>query len=469
MPWWAWLTSAVASLIISRLGEKERKTQEESKQHKLLLEERTASASFLNLLNDILLAAMETDDKSSMLRVLTIRTGELFKTDNCCITFWEEKDRLTIPMAAYGPSSERTGLDARTLTPLVMDAGHALAIDDTQGSALLSKNSSSGYFSRSVLGLPLISGERNLGALILAFTDFHHFTEEEIEQGELAARQISLAVTKAVLLEEAQRSIHELAGLHDISRAFTMHGDAHRSYGLLAETVAGLMGAKICAIGLYNAATGELQPQVPAFGLEVNTLPPLHYSNDDEEKLWNFAKSGTYRANSEADFPSEFLPLARSLELDCILASPLWDNGRHLLGVVFVANKPGGFSDDDIRLLEVFCGQVTVVIQNIHLLYTERTLAEKLAVLYAIADATTQPVNEDQLIEHVTLIIGQRLYSDSFGILLLEETAQELYLHSSYRIGAHEGLNHVPLGVGVAGTVARTGKPYRVNDVIHFS
>jgi diguanylate cyclase (GGDEF)-like protein len=69
------------------------------------------------------------------------------------------------------------------------------------------------------------------------------------------------------------------------------------------------------------------------------------------------------------------------------------------------------------------------------------------------------------LIEHVTMIIGERLYSDSFGILLLDETADELYLHSSYRIGTHEGLARVPLGVGVTGAVARSGKPMRVNDI----
>jgi predicted nucleic acid-binding protein len=139
--------------------------------------------------------------------------------------------------------------------------------------------------------------------------------------------------------------------------------------------------------------------------------------------VWNFAEAGIYRANSEAEMPPRFLPVARTLGVESILAAPLWDTGRHMLGVLFVANKPGGFSEADVRLLEVFSGQVTVVLQNIHLLSTERTLAEKLGVLYAIADATTQAANEDQLIEHVTLIIGQRLYSDSFGILLLDEIA----------------------------------------------
>ena len=458
-------TSATTSLIIGWLGERERKSREEFRQHRLLLEERTTSANFLNLLNDILLAALETDDKASMMRVLAIRTGELFKTDNCCITFWQEKERLTIPMAAFGPASERTGQDARIITPILMDSGRAIAIDDTRSSTLLPQDGRAAFSSRSVLGLPIISGERNLGSVVLTFTDFHHFAEEEIRRGELAARQISLAVTKAILLEEAQQSVHELAGLHDISQAFSMHGDARRTYGILAETVAGLLGAKICAVGTYNAATGEIQAQMPAFGLEDKQLPPLHYPADPEKQLWNFAEAGIFRANSEAEIPAEFLPLARSLRIECILAAPLWDNDRHLQGVLFVANKPEGFSEADIRLLKVFSQQATVVLQNVHLLFTERTLAEKLAVLYAIADATTQAANEDQLIEHVTLIIGQRLYSDSFGILLLDETTKELYLHSSYRIGSHEGLSHVPLGVGVAGSVARSGKPYRVDDV----
>ena len=116
--------------------------------------------------------------------------------------------------------------------------------------------------------------------------------------------------------------------------------------------------------------------------------------------------------------------------VDCILIAPLLDAEKHLLGAIFAANKPGGFADNDVRLLEVFASQVTAVVQNARLLNAERTRAEQLAVLHAIAVAITQVDNEDQLIENVTLIIGQKLYSDSFGILLLDETAHELYLHS---------------------------------------
>ena len=83
-------------------------------------------------------------------------------------------------------------------------------------------------------------------------------------------------------MEEAQQQVNELAGLHTISRAFTLHGDARRTYGLLTETLAGLMGVKMCIISLYNAATHELLPQPPAYGLDDKLMAVLHYSPENE-------------------------------------------------------------------------------------------------------------------------------------------------------------------------------------------
>jgi diguanylate cyclase (GGDEF)-like protein len=466
-------TCGIASLIVGRLGENERKHREEFHQRQQLMEERNSHSRFLHLLNDILLAAMETDDMSSMLKVLVTRTGELFKADHCFITFWDEKERKAIPMAAYGPSSEEFFTQAgcfepnkRGLTAAVMDEGRGIAIEDFKSPGLpVSVEPAEQAGNRAALALPLVSGERNLGALILAYHEPHYFSENETWHGEMAAKEISLAVMKVVLLEEAQQSVHELAGLHDISQAFSLHGDSRRTYGLLAETIAGLIGAKMCMISLYNPAANELQGQEPSFGLEGKKFPPFRYSADKGLRVWDFSASGPLKANTEDEIPAEFRPFARGVGAESVLAVPMWDSESHMQGVIFAANKPGGFTENDIRFAEVYAGQAAVVIQNIRLLETERTLAEKLAVLYAIATATTQAANEDQLIEHVTLIIGQRLYSDSFGILLLDETTHELYLHSSYRIGSHEGLSRVPLGVGVTGSVARSGKALRVDNV----
>ena len=364
-------TGAVASLIIGRQGELSRKNREEFRQRTALLEERNNHSRFLTLLNDILLAAMETDDMAAMLKVLANRTGKLFNTDHCFISFWDEKLRKTIPMAAYGQQSDAFFIavrqfekNERTLTAAVLDSGHALAIEDIKNSHHISQNVGNKFTSGSVLGLPLISGNRKLGAVVLGFDDYRSFTKEEIVHAELAARQISLAVTKTLLLEEAHQRVHELAGLHNISGAFTLHGDARRTFGLLTETLAGLMDVKMCVISLYDAATNELLPQATAYGLDDKRMTAIHYSSEMDKNIWDFSNSGVFRANSETEIPPEFIPMARSLSVNCVLAAPLWDTEEHLLGAILAANKPGGFTDNDIRLLDILTRQVAAVIQN---------------------------------------------------------------------------------------------------------
>jgi diguanylate cyclase (GGDEF)-like protein len=465
-------TGMAVSLIMGRLGELNRRNQEKFLQSTSLLKERINHTRFLTLLNEILLAALETDDMTAMLKVLANRTGKLFNTENCFISFWDEKLRKPIPMASYGPSSaaffdtvQQFENNERTLTAAILDQGHAFAIEDIRNTAQISQNVAEKFKKGSVLGLPLTSGNRKLGTVILGFEAHHYFTKEEIEQAELAARQISLAVTKTLLLEESRQQINELAGLHNISRAFALHGDARRIYGLLADTLAGQLGVKMCALYLYSDGTHELLPQPSAYGLDDKRLAALRCPSDANHSIWDFSKSGIFRANSEDEILPEFMPFAQPFRVKCLLAAPLWDLEEHLVGVILVANKPDGFSDESVHQLDILATQVAVVVQNDRLLNAERTRAEQLAVLHAVAIAATESANEDQLIEHVTQIIGQRLYSDSFGILLLDEATHELCMHSSYRIGSHESQARMPMGIGVTGAVAKSGKPLRVNDV----
>ncbi len=284
-------------------------------------------------------------------------------------------------------------------------------------------------------------------------------------QGERNRRNQAELRQSTSLLEEADQRVNELAGLHDISQAFSLHRDARQTFRLLTETLAGLMKAGICLICTYDSADAELRVQTPAYGLDDKIASIFHWSLALPENVWDFSHTGIIQANSQAEIPEKLLPMVRQMGIYSVLAIAMRQADTHLLGAIFLANKPGGFSKNDIHLLEVFAGQVTVIIQNVRLFHKERTLAEQVGVLYSIAVAATQAGNEGQLIEQVTLLIGQRLFSDSFGILLLDETTHELYLHSSYRIGSHEGLARVPIGVGVTGTVAKSGKPLQVEDV----
>ena len=433
--------------------------------------EHRAYADFLTLLNDILRASLEAEDLQALLKLLADRTGELFAADDCFITLWSEASQTTVPTAAYGSMSRNYSAvparpGQRTLTASTLEAGHALVVEDAADTPYVDRDVAVPFPElRSALGLPLISGERKLGAVILGFHHKRAFTSEEIKQGELAARQISLAMMKVILLEEARQRLGELTGLHAVSQTFTPHGDTRRTFGLLTGIVAGLFGAKICMAALRDLSTDEIRGQPSAYGMDESKVEEFHYPTAKVIEAWDFTKQNVFRVDSAGEIPDLFRAQAQAWNLENILVAPLWNGEGELIGILAVANKAAGFTDDDLRLIEILAGQVAVVVENTRLLSAERRRAEELSVLNEISAAAAEAHNEDELIERATRLIGERLYPDNFGILLLDGKKEELYLHSSYRLGEHEDPVRIALGTGITGSVARSGKLRYVSDV----
>jgi len=457
--------------IVGKFGLMSRSNRKEILARDQVIEQRRAQASFLALLNDIVRASLEVNDMPGMLKILVSRMGELFVADDCFITFWDEVKKLSIPMAAYGPYSDMyQSVIAKpgelTLTSSVLEAGHALVIENPRNSPFVDPEVMIPFPEiRCSLVLPLISGEKKQGAIILSFHSPRKFSDAEIAWGELAARQVSLAMTKILLLEEAGKSVREFTGLHEISRVLHFPDDSRNMFGQLTEIMAQLVDAQICMICLYDPETDEINAQVSAYGMSDDQVGFYHYTNSVGEQIWNLTEKGIFCTNAISDIPPEFMEFARALHIESVMAAPMQRTDQGLFGMVFTINKPGGFDQDDTRLLGIFASQASFVIQNIQLLASERRRNEELSVLNAIATAATGAHNEDELIEFVTHMIGEKLYPDNFGIMILDEEGALLQLHSSYRLGLMEKPASIPSGVGITGNVALTGKTRRVADV----
>ncbi len=90
----------------------------------------------------------------------------------------------------------------------------------------------------------------------------------------------------------------------------------------------------------------------------------------------------------------------------------------------------------------------------------------ELAVLHSASLAASNALQFDELIEQVTDVIGNMLYPDNVGILLLDATRSFLKPHPSYRGASPEKLSQlVPITQSIAGKVARTAKSVRLGDV----
>jgi diguanylate cyclase (GGDEF)-like protein len=301
------LAMIFVAMIIGRLGTVTRERGEALAKLEALEKNRQIHTKFLELLNEMTGIALEADNLGSVLKILVERIGKLFEADDCFFAFWNDIDKVTTPMAAYGSMSDiypsmRFEPGEQTLAAALMEAGHPLAILDLKNSSYISPRVASLFHSHSMLGIPLIVQKHKLGSLYMGYNKAHQFDQNEIMRGEIVARQIGLILTKSQVLEEARKQVAELTALHDVALA--------------------------------------------------------------------------------------------SIQAD----------------------------------------------------------------------------SEDQLIEHVTDIIGQNLFSDNFGMMLLDENSGILHAHPSYRFLSSEELHmmDIPLGDGVTGLVAKTGTPQRIGNVKHM-
>jgi diguanylate cyclase (GGDEF)-like protein len=150
-----------------------------------------------------------------------------------------------------------------------------------------------------------------------------------------------------------------------------------------------------------------------------------------------------------------------------MLGLPLIVQNRKLGTLLLGYNQSRVFGENDITNAQTTGEQMALLLSKSLLLEEERKQVKQLTALHDIALISIEVDSEDELIKRVTDVIGQNLFPDNFGILLLDEKTGILHAHSSYRFFASEEF-HMPetsLNIGITGYVARTGKSQRLGNV----
>jgi K+-sensing histidine kinase KdpD/CHASE1-domain containing sensor protein len=161
------------------------------------------------LLNNIVGAALDFTDVASLTQVLADRLGELFGADGAYLTRWDDEKKLASPGAASG-SLRDLYLGAplnpgeKTMTSSVLKARRPLVAVDVSDSPHISPEVGARFPTVSLMGLPLIANEEQLGAVLISFHVRHEFTQEEIDLAARAASHAALALANADLLEQVQ-------------------------------------------------------------------------------------------------------------------------------------------------------------------------------------------------------------------------------------------------------------------------
>ena len=358
-------------------------------------QERQEHTSFLERLNEITALALEADNLNSTLTILGERIVILFEADDCFFSLWDETKDLPVPIVAYGSLRDvfpfvQFEPGERTLAAAVLEAGYPIAVPNLEDSPHISPSVAAIYPSRSMLGLPLIAQGRRLGALLLGYKKACSFEESDLLHAHLAAEQVSLVLSKTLLLEEERKQVKQLTALHDIAQIAIEADDEDELIRRVTDLIGRNLFTDNFGILLLDEQAGVLHahPSYRFFsdGEHQEMVIPL-----DQGITGQVAQTGKALRVGNVRKEKEYFQVdERTVSELCV---PIKFK-EHILGVINAeSTKRDGFTEDDERILITLAGQIATALEQIHKAQAERKWLDQLAhsndLIYALAQITT--------------------------------------------------------------------------------
>jgi sigma-B regulation protein RsbU (phosphoserine phosphatase) len=147
------------------------------------------------------------------------------------------------------------------------------------------------------------------------------------------------------------------------------------------------------------------------------------------------------------------------------LAVPLRRKGKVIGALNLLDEAEGAFTSQDEALLRQFAAHVAVAIENARLFESERRHNDMLETLAEIGREMSSILDLDALLTRIANLTKRLVDYRTFGILLLNETTQELEMKLAVSYGKDATAKHMKLGEGLVGWAAEHKQVLLVSDV----
>lgn len=458
-----------------------------------LFEETRRYARRMLLLNQITRVAIGASNLNEMTKALADRMALLIDADSTYITIWNPDEQRAIPTAAYSiHHTEYTQVQStpgeQSLTRAVLEAGHAVVVEDTHSSPLIDPVMVEKFGDRSLLGLPLVADHHKLGAVILGFRDLHHFSPEEIALGEQAAIQISVAVARMQALEKEREQTAKLSRANEVitalgsvaaqieaeadpKRVMQVLGEALKQIGLYSlvilksgnseqmkvhyHTISPRLVSKVDS--LFRDAITDVSLSRETFGLYeqiVQRHKPVYCQALMENLTSIFPVITQDQVNqmqvqeNEQKHKAYFLPLSVGEEMVGVLM--LW--GFYL-------------SEEDLPSAMIFASQIAIALENARLYHEALQASERRLVLHQASQELNTLLEPQEIYRAIHRSVQRLMPCEAFAIGLAcdnEEMLDGVYLVDREII---EQPRRFRREISLSGRVMESGKSVILSDL----
>ena len=255
------------------------------------------------------------------------------------------------------------------------------------------------------------------------------------------------------------RKVNELL---DAIQMLSRELDLTRLLQIIMDKASRLMNAHRSSLFVVDAERNELWSKI-AQGLEVREIRiPIGQGI-----------AGSVAASGETvNIPEAYEDTRFSQEVDrrtgyrtrSILCAPVRDSAGRIVAVLQLLNRLDGqpFDAYDERLLDAFVGQIAIALRNAQQMEQIEQRRRQSEMLLDVMKSFSSELEVDQLLRRIMETTSAVLHADRSTLFLVDKRTREIW--SKVAQGDRMAEIRVPIGRGIAGTVAATGETINIPD-----
>jgi K+-sensing histidine kinase KdpD len=435
----------------------------------------------LRMLSVVTRAMRSHLELEALLKTIYLQVAHLLEVENFTVVLRNpDKQTYEFPLVVRN-SREESGDPARlaeqhnnALIKHVLETGAPMLVShDVEATAQDMHIKPPDEFIYSWLGVPLLAGGQELGAIIVTSTrPERHFDQDDLRLLNIVAASASIAVENAQLYNQQRERAEQLTTLNRISSLLSGTLSPDMVLDIVISSASTLTQANSIAIYLFWDEGHELFPLVRSAGLsdQLNNNPPMPILRETDQPLHDQKPLViTDIANDERAEPLREVMLREGKSALIELPLSIGEQDMGILSLHF--DQPQSFAGEQLELLRTFATQAAQAINNARTYTTTdeafQRSVEQLLALAGIGRMLSSTVDLEQICKLVLSHALEATSSQAGVVALYDQHGRQM------RALGHHGLPATPTAAANTFITAASRKalessqPQIVDDVEH--
>lgn len=258
---------------------------------------------------------------------------------------------------------------------MAIEGREVLSADDAAFDSRLNQSIVKNFGIKSCMIVPLITANRNVGAVYLAHTGKKRkFTEEQIKFATIIGSHAALAIENALIYENERTMRNSLEAIEVVSEAGLVSLDLEEVLGELVARTQEVMQMDVAIILLYDENRDCLVGRAAAGGACGSPASLINRQIGDGIAGRAFEEGTPLKIDNISGHEEEMCPLDACRNQECpfcgengilsVLAVPLRAAGK-IMGVLQIGSRrKAAFSAQDWGLIQVLADRASLAVQN---------------------------------------------------------------------------------------------------------